>query len=424
MRKVLIVGALIAVLAIFGFVVLRSATPTAEAQAGNASTVNVAAETAQLRDQVQEAMRAYRVGDFKGAFKAARSAYLDHFENIEIPLRVINSDLTLDMEYRFADLRAKMQAGADASTVEASARSVSEGVDEIDTMFSGTGVLAPMLAFGSSFGIIFREGLEIALVIAALLAYLQSSRTSGMGRYLLYGVGLAAVASAASWAVVHYLISITPVARELLEAVVSIAAVGALFWVNFWLLRRLDQKRWMEFMRARAWSAMASGSMIGLVVLGFTAVYREGLETALFYEALVFISKQMELFVALGFVAGLIALCGVAYVMFATGKKMQAVSYLKIAVPLLMAMSVAFIGTAIHELQSTGLIGATSLINIVPRLPYLVAQLTGIHPTLETIGAQVILSAIYAAGFVWVRTHQATPDQKKNSAQVAKPSAA
>jgi len=223
---------------------------------------------------------------------------------------------------------------------------------------------------------------------------------------------VAGIASFASWAVVHYLISITPVARELLEAVVSVMAVGVLFWVNFWLLRRLDQKRWMEFMRARAWSAMASGSAIGLAVLGFTAVYREGLETALFYEALVFISKQVELFVGLGFLMGLLALGGLAYGLFRTGKKMKVVNYLKIAVPLLMVMSVAFIGTAVLQLQEGGFIGATSLLNVMPRLPHLVAELTGIHPTVETLGAQIVLAAVYVVGFVWVRTHQQKPTQK------------
>ena len=416
MRKVFVAGfAIVLLIVVSGVALLRSAAPTAAApivNAANASTVNISNETALIRDTLDQAMRAYRVGDNTTAFKQSRSAYLDHFEAIEVPLRALDPDLTLDMEYRFAELRTKMQQGADTVTVENAARNVRSGVDEIDTMFSGTGVIAPLLAMTSSFIIIFREGLEAALVIAALLAYLQSSQSRAMGRYLLYGVGVAGIASFASWAVVHYLISITPVARELLEAVVSVMAVGVLFWVNFWLLRRLDQKRWMEFMRARAWSAMASGSAIGLAVLGFTAVYREGLETALFYEALVFISKQVELFVGLGFLMGLLALGGLAYGLFRTGKKMKVVNYLKIAVPLLMVMSVAFIGTAVLQLQEGGFIGATSLLNVMPRLPHLVAELTGIHPTVETLGAQIVLAAVYVVGFVWGRTHQQKPTQK------------
>jgi len=317
------------------------------------------------------------------------------------------------MEYRFADLRTKMQQGADATTVETAELSVRSGVDEIDTTFNGTGIAAPALAFTSSFTIIFREGLEATLVIAALFAYLQAGQSRALGRYLLYGVGAAMIASIASWAIVHYLISITPVARELLEAAISVLAVAVLFWVNFWLLRRADQKRWMEFMRARAWAAMTSGSAIGLTLLGFTAVYREGLETALFYEALAFIGQQVGLYILLGFIAGLIGLGVLGYGLLRTGQKMQVVGFLKIAVPLLMIMSVAFIGTAVEQLQGSGFIGATSVLSIMPRLPNLVAQLTGIHPTVETLGAQAVLALVYLGGFAWMRTHM--PSKRKST---------
>ena len=405
--------AALTIMAFIGVVLLsnnNSATPTSPA-VNNASAANISAEAASIRDSLDAAMRDYRLGNFTAAFKESRSAYLDHFESIEIPLRAVNPDLTLDMEYRFADLRTKMQQGADAATVETAELSVRAGVDEIDANFNGTGIAAPALAFTSGFTIIFREGLESTLVIAALFAYLQAGQSRALGRYLLYGVGAAMIASFVSWGIVHYLVSITPVARELLEAVISVLAVGVLFWVNFWLLRRADQKRWMEFMRARAWAAMTSGSAIGLAILGFTAVYREGLETALFYEALAFIGQQVGAYIVLGFVTGLTALAVVGYGLLRTGQKMQVVSFLKIAVPLLMVMSVAFIGTAVQQLQGSGFIGATSILNIMPRLPHIVAQLTGIHPTLETLGAQAILTLIYLGGFTWMRTHQ--PSKRK-----------
>ncbi|MHB8627160.1 MAG: FTR1 family iron permease [Aggregatilineales bacterium] len=402
------IGAAIAVVGVLIAVGLVAAaqSSTQAVNGNNPASAQVTGTTAAIRDGLDKAMRDYRLGNDQAAFQEARSAYLDHFEDIEVTLRAVNPDLTLDMEYRFADLRTKMQQGADTATVEARELAVRSGLDEIDGQFSGAGLAAPMLAFTSGFTIIFREGLEATLVIAALFAYLQAGQSRALGRYLLYGVGLAMLASAVSWAVVHYLISVTPVARELLEAVISVFAVGVLFWVNFWLLRRADQKRWMEFMRARAWAAMTSGSALGLAALGFTAVYREGLETALFYEALAFIGQQVGGFIALGFVVGLIALGAVAYGLLRTGQRMQVVSFLKIAVPLLMIMSVAFVGTAVQQLQEAGFIGATSLVGIVPRLPNLVAQLTGIHPTVETFAAQAILTLVYVAGFIWIRLHK------------------
>ncbi len=381
--------------------------PHGAAQAqGNSPSVNVSAEAQAIRNLLQQAMRAYRLGDYTAAFKLSRAAYLDHFENIEIPLRALDGDLTLDLEYRFAELRTRMQQGAPAPDVEASARRVREGVDEVDAMFTSTGALAPTLAIVSGFSVIFREGLEAVLVLAALLGYLRASQGQQLGRYIFYGVGLAIVASLLSWLLVHYVVSVTPVAREILEAVVSLIAVGVLFWVNFWLIRRLDQKRWMEFMRARAWSAMASGSAIGLVMLGFTAVYREGLETALFYEVLALMSQQVVGYLALGFALGVTALAAVSWLILKTSHRLPVQRFFHVTVALIMVLSVAFVGGAIHSLQEAGFIGATTLLHILPRLPHALATFTGFHPTLETVAAQLLLAGVYIAGLVVLQLRQ------------------
>ena len=81
-------------------------------------------------------------------------------------------------------------------------------------------------------------------------------------------------------------IEIAPVDRELLEAVTALLAVAVLFVVTFWLVSRLEQRRWMEFMRARVSAAVATGGALAFAGLGFTAIYREGFETVLFYQAL------------------------------------------------------------------------------------------------------------------------------------------
>lgn len=383
----------------------------AHAQGVAPGTVHVTAETDAVRDLLQQAVRAYRLGDFQEAYRLARAAYLDHFEPVEIPLRVLDADLTLDMEYRFADLRTKMQAGAPAPEVERSLRSIRDGLDEIDAMFSSVGALAPTLAFVASFTIIFREGLEAVLVIAALLAYLQSSPGRTGRRFLLLGVGLALLATVLTWLGLRFAVRLAPVGRELLEAIVSLVAVGVLFWVSFWLVSRLDRQRWMEFLRARAWAAIAGGSAIGLLGLGFTAVYREGFETALFYEVLLSLSHRSELFVLYGFAGGAGALAVVAWMVLRAGRRLPVQTFLKVAVAIVMVLSVAFLGKAVRELQEAGFVNATSLIGVVPRLPRPVAEFTGIHPTRETLAAQALLLGVYALGGVamWWRSRHRGP---------------
>ena len=107
-------------------------------------------------------------------------------------------------------------------------------------------------------------------------------------------------------------LEIAPVQRELLEGVTAVAAVLVLFAVSFWLVSRLDHKHWLEFMRARVSSAIAAGSAIAFAGLGFTAVYREGFETVLFYQALSIFAKGLGIYVALGFATAVVALGAVA----------------------------------------------------------------------------------------------------------------
>jgi high-affinity iron transporter len=394
LSKLFAIIALIAVLSLtlLGPVAAESTAP---------SEVDVPAELAKMRDLLQESMRAYRQGDFDQAHKLSRAAYLDHFELVEIPLRVVNADLTLEMEYRMADLRTKMQAGAPAAEIEESVRSTRDGLLQIEAMYTEVGALVPALAFTGSFTIIFREGLEAVLVIAALLGYLQKAGGGRQSRrYIFLGIGGAVISSVATWLLLRFVLSIAPVGRELLEAIVSLVAVGMLFWVSFWLVSRLDRKRWMEFLNARSWAAMTSGSSLALAGLGFTAVYREGFETALFYEVLLGLSARAEMYVLYGFLAGLAVLSVVAWLILRAGQRMPIQKFMTAAVSVVMLLSVAFMGNAIQELQDTGLLSVTSLVGLMPRLPTAIADFTGIHPTVETLAAQAILLAIYIAGGV------------------------
>jgi high-affinity iron transporter len=186
-----------------------------------------------------------------------------------------------------------------------------------------------------------------------------------------------------------------------MEAITAIIAVGVLFWVSFWLISRLEHKRWMEFLKARVWTAVSLGSTASLVLIGFTAVYREGFETTLFYEALLSFGTGLEAWIALGFVVGVVALAVVSYGIFRLGRRMPVKVFLSGAVLLLMATSIAFLGNAVYELQQADVVGYHVLAGW-PRLPIYLAQATGYYPTRETVGAQVALIAVYLLGAIWM----------------------
>ncbi|MCU1399017.1 MAG: putative iron/lead transporter, partial [Acidimicrobiales bacterium] len=181
----------------------------------------------------------------------------------------------------------------------------------------------------------------------------------------------------------------------------ALVAVVMLFYVSFWLVARMEHKRWMEFVRARLWSAVSLGSTFSLVMVGFTAVYREGFETALFYQALWSFGAGLGVWVLAGLFAGLLALTAVAIVMFRLGRRVPVKRFMNIAVVCVMITSITFLGNAVHALQAGDLI-AYHRLDSWPRMPIFLSQVTGYWTTLQSIVAQLVLSAIYIAGAVYV----------------------
>lgn len=364
-----------------------------------------------IRIKLVELLQKYKEGENDKAFMAARSAYLDSYENIEVPLRPINPDYTLDMEIKFAELRNLIQQHQPYPRVEAKVVEIRSGLDESERLVTGTGTLAPSLAFSTSFSIIFREGLESALIIGAILTYLEASRNSHYKKHVYLGIVIAIIATVITWFIAQFVIDITGASKELIEAIAGISAVAVLFWVSFWILNKVETKKWIEFVKAKVWQATTTGSVMVFAMLSFFTVYREGFETVLFYQAMFSFAKNMEIFVFLGLVLGLAVIISVVFVIRKLGKKLP----LRVLFGLTMAigayMSIAFIGNAIREFQEIGYISTTHLFGIIPRLEINLATMTGIHPTLETTIAQILLLSVYVVGCLYILILQ--PRRKK-----------
>lgn len=384
--------------------VLAALAAPAFADEDEHGTVTPSAGVSQLdtaRTMVQRSLDLYGRGEVDRAYSAARSAYLDHFEIVEIPLRVRDESVTLTSEEDFATLRNQIQAGASQGSVKAAASGVLRDLDRAERALSVPGIAGPLLAASYAFIVLFREGVEAVLLVAAVLGYLEASRNARYKGAVLKGVGLAVVATIITFIVAGFLISIAPLQRELLEAITALVAVVILFYVSFWLVARLEQRRWMEFVKAKVWAAATTGSTVALAGVGFTAVYREGFETTLFYQALLSFAQGLEIWVLWGTLAGVAALGGVGYLIFKAGRRLPIKVFLTIAVSLVMVMSVAFTGNAVRSFQEAALLPVTFL-HALPNLPIFVASLTGLYPTLQTIIAQAALALVYIAGALWV----------------------
>ena len=376
-----------------------------------------------IREQLMATEIFYELGDTQAAYASARSAYLDSYEYVEIPLRAIAPDFTFEVEYQFATLRNQINDGATIEDISTTIISLERSLDESERLVSGTGTIAPMIAFISSFAIIFREGLESVLILGAIITYLEASRNQKFKKYVHYGIGLAIGATAVTWVIASYIIEISGANRELIEAIAALSATAVLFYVSFWILNKIEHKRWMEFVKAKVFQASAAGGASVFVMLSFFTVYREGFETVLFYQAMFSFAKYMELYVGLGFIVGMLTLFGVYFGFRKLGKRLPLRALFGLTMGIGAYLSIAFLGNAIREFQVLDFIPYTSMLGTIPRLDINVATMTGIYPTLETTVGQIVLLSVYLVASLYVlvlrpKRQKALASMRKSRAQV------
>ena len=376
-----------------------------------------------IREKLMATEIFYELGDTQAAYASARSAYLDSYEYVEIPLRAIAPDFTFEVEYQFATLRNQINDGATIEEIATTIISLERSLDESERLVSGTGTIAPMIAFISSFSIIFREGLEAVLILGAIITYLEASRNHKFKKYVHYGIGLAIGATAVTWVIASYIIEISGANRELIEAIAALSATAVLFYVSFWILNKIEHKRWMEFVKAKVFQASAAGGTSVFIMLSFFTVYREGFETVLFYQAMFSFAKYMEFYVGLGFILGIASLLGIYFGFRKLGKRLPLRALFGLTMGIGAYLSIAFLGNAIREFQVLDFIPYTSMLGTVPRLDINVATMTGIYPTLETTVGQIVLLAVYLVASLYVlvlrpKRQKALASMRKSRAQV------
>ena len=355
-----------------------------------------------IRSSLQEMLIHYENGDYASAYATSRTAYLDSYEYVEIPLRPIAPDFTLEVEYQFAELRNLIKEQAPYEEVQKVSIAIDRNLDESERLVTGSGQIAPFIAFSASFAIIFREGLESVLILGVILTYLDASRNTRFKSHVYYGILMGIVATGITWVIASYVIEISGANRELIEAIAALSATAVLFYVSFWILNKIEHKKWMEFVKAKVWQATTTGSATVFILLSFFTIYREGFETVLFYQAMFGFAKYLEAYVGLGFILGIGSLLLVYFVMRRLGRRLPLRVLFGLTMGIGAYLSIAFLGNAVRELQVLDIVPYTSMLGTIPRLDINLATMTGIYPTLETVVAQVILLAVYLAASSYV----------------------
>lgn len=203
-----------------------------------------------------------------------------------------------------------------------------------------------------SFLITLREGLEAALIIAILCAYLK--RTDRADRFRQVWIGSAAAAAgslAVGVAVGAGTADLSHRAQEMIEAVAGFLAVGVLTWMVFWMRKQSRQLR--SELEAKVDGAIGSGSMLALPLLAFTAVGREGLETALFLYA-TFDTSTSPAIAGTAALAGLILAGAIGYLAYRGSRRVSLRFFFQITGGLVIFVAAGMLVGSIGALSEAG----------------------------------------------------------------------
>jgi high-affinity iron transporter len=348
------------------------------------------------RNLLGEAADVYSKGDKEKAYQKAIEAYLDGFEMAEPALFAKDAALGRSLEAQFTQFRNSIRQGIPNQEIQKQRIEIEARLDQAAQMLASSDDFSQYYAFLNSALIILREGLEAALILAAIVAMLRVMGAPYAVRYIHFGWILALIAGGVTWLAAQTVLTFSGQHRESMEGFISIFAAVALFYVGYWLHTRTEAKRWQAFIQDKVQNVLSKKSIFGLVGISFFAVYREAFEVVLFYQALWLQNENSHNAVLGGFATGVVALLAATLAIFKLGLRMPLKYFFGATGTLLYIMAFIFAGTGINQLQAAGWVPATPL-NFPPPVPLL-----GVYPTLETLAAQALLLCVFIATSIWM----------------------
>ncbi|MFL5432273.1 MAG: FTR1 family protein [Myxococcales bacterium] len=344
---------------------------------------------AEVRRDLARALQQAKAGDRDGARRTAISAYLDHLEPHEPALRARDSKLVVEIEQQFLALRASLDGrqagGGDPAAIVSTLDSLLERADT-----HGPG--GTLVAFVAALAIALREGVEAALLVAALLAILRKAGRSRDASAVHFGwMAALALGAVTWWATGALLVGMSGAKRELVEGIGQLVTAALLLYGSHWLLAAASAKRIVSFLSEHAVRAASSAVVFGLA---FAAIYREMFEVVLFFRGLLLESPGQGGAVALGAFCGLIALVALVAVFQKVGKRLRPRPLLLTCGVLLCVLAVLMVGNGVRALQEVGALPLTVWTGFEVRT-------LGIYGTREGLLSQAIVLLVLIGSALW-----------------------
>ena len=201
--------------------------------------------------------------------------------------------------------------------------------------------------------ITFREGLEAALIVGILVGYIRKTGRGQHERILWLGVTVAVAASAVLAVVIRAVgLELEGRAEEVFEGLTMFAAAGVLTWMIFWMrYHARDVKLSLERDVERA---IGREQRWGLASVAFIAVFREGVETALFVAAAAFASRGAPTLA--GALLGLAGSAIAGYLVYTSTARLNVRTFFNVTSALLLLFAAGLLAHGVHELQEAALL--------------------------------------------------------------------
>jgi high-affinity iron transporter len=259
--------------------------------------------------------------------------------------------------------------------------------------------------------LVFREGLESILVLTAITA----SMTSSAERYrnpIGLGTLIGGAATLATWLLVVRIIDrLTDSIPALnVQAATGLLAILVLLVVMNWFFHKVYWTGWIGLHTRRKRRLLAGAAeqtvsperlVLGLALLGFTSVYREGFEVVLFLQ-----SYRLSLgsaAIAQGVAVGLAFTAAVGGLTFIANRRLPYKKMLIVTGILLGLVLLVMVGEQAQEMQLAGWLPTTTVPSLSHAIPTWVGLWFAVFPTVQTLTAQLLAAAFVLGSYVAAR---------------------
>jgi len=203
-----------------------------------------------------------------------------------------------------------------------------------------------------TFVIGLREGVEAALIVGIVAAFLKRAGTRSDMRWMWLGVVVATGLCLAAGIALHAFDRDLPqTQQEVFEILVSLVAVGTVSWMILWTKRHARELK--SDLEERAASAVAQGTAFALIGMAFFAVLREGFETSVFLLA-AFQSSTAPFASGVGVVLGLLTALGLGYLIYRGGTRINYARFFRFTGMVLVFVAAGVLAFAAHSAHEVG----------------------------------------------------------------------